>query len=104
MRAELRKTGEVVTLIDKRGDYFIDSNGSPYKEAELRFGVLDTDIKAPTDPMATLARMLQGNHQQMLMMPALTFATEVIKAKPNLTAKGVAEYVETVITELRKVL
>jgi hypothetical protein len=105
MKAKLIKTGEVVTLADKQGDYYLDENNNPYKEDELEFGVIDDTITpTSTDPKVALAKVLQGNHQQMLMAPALTFATEVVKAKPNLTAKGVAEFVETVITELKKAL
>lgn len=102
MKAKVIKTGEIVTLTDKQGVYYLDSNNNPYKEDELEFGVIDTTM--PTDPMASLVKMLQHNQQQLLMVPALTFATEVIKAKPNMTAVGVAEYVETVITKLRQAL
>lgn len=103
MKAKVIKTGEVVSLTDKQGDYYLDSDNNPYKEDELEFGVIDDTI-TPTDPMASLVKMLQGNRQQLLMVPALTFATEVVKAKPNMTAVGVAEYVATVITRLRQVL
>lgn len=103
MKAKVIKTGEVVTLTDKQGAYYLDSNNNPYKEDELEFGVID-DTTTPTDPMVALAKVLQGNQQQLLMAPALTLATEVIKAKPNMTAVGVAEYVATVITELKKAL
>lgn len=105
MKAKVIKTGEVVTLIDKQGDYYLDENNNPYKEDELKFGVIDDTITpTSTDPMVALAKVLQGNHQQMLMVPALAFATEVVKAKPNMTAVGIAEYVATVITKLRQVL
>lgn len=105
MKAKVIKTGEVVDLTDKQGDYYLDNNNNPYKEDELVFGVIDDTITpTSTDPMVALAKMLQRNQQQLLMVPALTFATEVIKAKPNLTAKGVAEFVEIVITELKKAL
>lgn len=103
MKAKVIKTGEVVTLYNKSGEYYLDENNNPYKEDELEFGVIDDTI-TPTDPMASLMKMLQGNRQQLLMVPALTFATEVVKAKPNMTAVGVAEYVTTVITELKKAL
>ena len=103
MKAKVIKTGEIVTLYNKSGEYYLDENNNPYKEDELEFGVIDDTI-IPTDPMASLVKMLQGNRQQLLMVPALTFATEVVKAKPNMTAVGVAEYVATVITELKKVL
>ncbi len=73
------------------------------KEDELEFGVIDDTI-TPTDPVMPLVKMLQHNQQQLLIVPALTFATEVVKAKPNMTALGVAEYVATVITKLRQVL
>lgn len=105
MKAKVIKTGEVVDLYNKSGEYYLDENNNPYKEDELEFGVIDDTITpTSTDPMVALVKMLQGNRQQLLMVPALTFATEVIKAKPNLTAKGVAEFVEKVITELRQVL
>ena len=105
MKAKVIKTGEVVTLYNKSGEYYLDENNNPYKEDELEFGVIDdTTTPTSTDPMASLVKMLQGNHQQMLMIPALTFASEVIKAKPNLTAAGVAQYVAIVITKLRQVL
>lgn len=81
----------------------MDENSNPYKEDELEFGVIDDTI-TPTDPVVPLVKMLQHNQQQLLMVPALTFATEVIKAKPSMTAVGVAEYVATVITKLRQVL
>lgn len=103
MKAKVIKTGEIVTLTDKQGVYYLDSNNNPYKEDELEFGVIDGTI-TPTDPMASLVKMVQGNRQQLLMVPALTFATEVVKAKPGMTAVGVAEYVATVITKLRQVL
>lgn len=103
MKAKVIKTGEIVTLYNKSGEYYSDENNNPYKEDELEFGVIDDTITS-TDPMASLVKMLQGNRQQLLIVPALTFATEVVKAKPNLTAKGVAEFVETVITELKKAL
>lgn len=103
MKAKVIKTGEIVTLYNKSGEYYLDENNNPYKEDELEFGVIDDTI-TPTDPMASLVKMLQGNRQQLLMVPALTFATEVVKAKPNMTALGVSEYVATVITELKKVL
>lgn len=103
MKAKVIKTGEIVTLYNKSGEYYLDENNNPYKEDELEFGVID-DTTTPTDPMASLVKMLQGNRQQLLMVPALTFATEVVKAKPNMTAVGVAEYVATVITELKKAL
>lgn len=103
MKAKVIKTGEVVDLYNKSGEYYLDENSNPYKEDELEFGVIDDTI-TPTDPVVPLVKMLQHNQQQLLMVPALTFATEVVKAKPNLTAKGVAEFVETVITELRQVL
>lgn len=103
MKAKVIKTGEVVTLTDKQGVYYLDSNNNPYKEDELEFGVIDDTI-TPTDPVVPLVKMLQHNQQQLLMVPALTFATEVVKAKPNMTAVGVAEYVATVITKLRQVL
>ena len=102
MKARVIKTGEVVTLYNKSGEYYLDENNNPYKEDELEFGVIDTTM--PTDPMASLVNMVQRNQQQLLMVPALTFATEVVKAKPNMTAVGVAEYVATVITKLRQVL
>ena len=107
MKAKVIKTGEVVTLVDKKGDYYLDSDNNPYKEDELKFGVIDDTIDdpiTPTDPMGAMMKMLTGSQQQLLMSPALTFATEVIKAKPNMTAVGVAEYVATVITKLRQVL
>ena len=105
MKAKVIKTGEVVALTDKQGDYYLDNNNNPYKEDELEFGVIDDTITpTSTDPMVALVKILQGNQQQLLMVPALTFATEVVKAKPNMTAAGVAEYVATVITELRQVL
>lgn len=103
MKAKVIKTGEIVTLYNKSGEYYLDENNNPYKENELEFGVIDDTITS-TDPMASLVKMLQGNRQQLLMVPALTFATEVVKVKPNMTAVGVAEYVATVITELKKVL
>ena len=103
MKAKVIKTGEVVTLYNKSGEYYLDENNNPYKEDELKFGVIDDTI-TPADPMVSLVKMVQGSQQQLLMVPALTFATEVVKAKPNMTAVGVAEYVATVITELRKVL
>lgn len=69
------------------------------------FGVIDDTITpTSTDPMVVLTKVLQGNQQQLLMAPALTFASEVIKAKPNSTAAGVAQYVAIVITKLRQVL
>lgn len=40
MKAKVIKTGEVVTLTDKKGDYYLDSDNNPYKEEELEFGVL----------------------------------------------------------------
>lgn len=108
MKAKVIKTGEVVTLTDKQGDYYLDSNNNPYREDELKFGIIDDtiidDTITPTDPMASLVKMVQGSQQQLLMVPALTFASEVIKAKPNLTAAGVAQYVAIVISKLRKVL
>lgn len=103
MKAKVIKTGEVVILTDKQGDYYLDSNNNPYREDELEFGVIDDTI-TPTDPMVSLVKMVQGNQQQLLMVPALTFASEVIKAKPNSTAAGVAQYVAIVITKLRQVL
>lgn len=103
MKAKVIKTGEIVTLADKQGVYYLDENNNPYKEDELEFGIID-DTLTPTDPVVPLVKMLQHNQQQLLMVPALTFATEVVKAKPNMTAVGVAEYVETVITKLRQVL
>lgn len=103
MKAKVIKTGEVVTLTDKQGAYYLDSNDNPYKEDELEFGVID-DTTTPTDPMVSLVKMVQGSQQQLMMAPALTLATEVIKAKPNMTAVGVAEYVATVITKLRQML
>ncbi len=103
MKARVIKTGEVVTLYNKSGEYYLDENNNPYKEDELEFGVLDDTI-TPADPVMPLVKMLQHNQQQLLMVPALTFATEVVKAKPNMTAVGVAEYVATVITKLRQVL
>ena len=105
MKAKVIKTGEVVSLIDKLGDYYLDNNNNPYKEDELEFGVIDDTITpTSTDPMASLVNMVQRNQQQLLMAPALTFASEVIKAKPNSTAAGVAQYVAIVITKLRQVL
>ena len=103
MKAKVIKTGEIVTLTDKQGDYYLDSDNNPYKEDELGFGIIDDTI-TPTDPVVPLVKMLQHNQQQLLMVPALTFATEVVKAKPNMTAVGVAEYVATVITKLGQVL
>ena len=103
MKAKVIKTGEVVTLTDKQGDYYLDSNNNPYREDELEFGVIDDTI-TPTDPMVSLVKMVQGSQQQLMMAPALTLATEVIKAKPSMTAACVAEYVATVITKLRQVL
>lgn len=103
MKAKVIKTGEVVTLYNKQGDYYLDSDNNPYKEDELEFGVIDDTI-TPTNPVVPLVKMLQHNQQQLLMVSALTFATEVVKAKPNMTAVGVAEYVATVITKLRQVL
>ena len=103
MKAKVIKTGEIVTLTDKKGDYYLDSDNNPYKEDELEFGVIDDTI-TPTDPMGAMMKMLTGSQQQLLMSPALTFATEVVKAKPNLTAEGVAVYVARVITKLRQVL
>ena len=102
MKAKVIKTGEVVTLTDKQGVYYLDENNNPYREDELEFGVIDTTM--PTDPMVSLVKMVQGSQQQLMMAPALTLATEVIKAKPNMTAACVAEYVSTVITKLRQVL
>lgn len=105
MKAKVIKTGEVVDLYNKSGEYYLDENSNPYKEDELEFGIIDDTLTpTSTDPMVSLVKMLQGNQQQLLMVPALTFATEVVKAKPNMTAAGVAEYVATVITELRQVL
>lgn len=37
MKAKVIKTGEVVTLTDKQGDYYLDENNNPYKEDELEF-------------------------------------------------------------------
>lgn len=103
MKAKVIKTGEIVTLYNKSGEYYLDENNNPYKEDELEFGVIDDTI-TPADPMDAMMKMLTGSQQQLLMSPALTFATEVVKAKPNMTAVGVAEYVATVITKLRQVL
>ena len=103
MKARVIKTGEVVTLYNKSGEYYLDENNNPYKEDELEFGVIDDTI-TPTDPMVSIVKMVQGSQQQFMMAPALTLATELIKAKPNMTAVGVAEYVATVITKLKQVL
>ena len=43
MRARVKKTGEIVELCDKRGDYYITVDSTPYKECELEFGVYQMD-------------------------------------------------------------
>lgn len=43
MRARVKKTGEIVELCDKRGDYYITVDSTPYKECELEFGVYKID-------------------------------------------------------------
>lgn len=37
MKARVIKTGEIIEIITKTGNYFIDSNSSPFKEEELEF-------------------------------------------------------------------
>lgn len=102
MKAKVRKTGEIVTLVDKREDYYIDNLNSPYKEEELEFGVIDNDI--PTDPMLAMAKIMSGNSKQFLLSPALQLATEVLKVRPSIEAEDLANYVATVIDRVNNVL
>lgn len=102
MKARVIKTGEVVNIIDKNGDYYIDTSNNPYKECELEFGIKD-EIPAPTDPLMAAMRAL-SNNKQLMMQPALTFAAEVIKAKPHMCSGDLCEYVTEVITAIKKAL
>lgn len=45
MKALVIKTGTVVDIITMKGDYFIDSNNSPYKREELDFDNVPADAK-----------------------------------------------------------
>lgn len=49
MKALVIKTGSVVDIVTMKGDYFIDSNSSPYKREELDFDniPIDTTINPP---------------------------------------------------------
>ncbi len=102
MKARVIKTGVVVNIIDKNGDYYIDNNDNPYKECELEFGIKD-EIPAPTDPLIEAMRAM-SNNKQLMMQPALTFAAEVIKAKPHMCSGDLCEYVTEVITAIKKTL
>ncbi len=102
MKARVIKTGVVVNIIDKNGDYYIDNNDNPYKECELEFGIKD-EIPAPTDPLIEAMRVM-SNNKQLMMQPALTFAAEVIKAKPHMCSGDLCEYVTEVITAIKKTL
>lgn len=102
MKAKVIKTGVIVTLVDKRGDYYIDSYNIPYQEHELEFGVKDDN--ATTDPMLAMAKVITGNTKQYLLAPALQLATEVFKQRPSIEADNLARYVATVIGTINKIL
>jgi anthranilate/para-aminobenzoate synthase component I len=75
----------------------------PYKECELEFDIKD-EIPAPTDPLMEAMRALYNKNNQLMMQPALTFAAEVIKAKPHMCSGDLCEYVTEVITAIKKAL
>ena len=103
MKARVIKTDEVVNIIDKHGDYYIATINYPYKECELEFDIKD-EIPAPTDPLMEAMRALYNKNNQLMMQPALTFAAEVIKAKPHMCSGDLCEYVTEVITAIKKAL
>lgn len=73
MRARVKKTGEIVELCDKRGDYYITVDSTPYKECELEFGVHKMDGGGKTSNVAYDDDEVDGSAISM-MMPCGAFS------------------------------
>lgn len=73
MRARVKKTGEIVELCDKRGDYYITVDSTPYKECELEFGVYKMDGGGKKSNVAYGDDEVDGSAISM-MMPCGAFS------------------------------
>lgn len=99
MKAEVISSGMIVELVTKRGEYYIDTNSNPYREDELNFDVLISDIKPDFPPMPDFGRLLGfGNIQH-----GVQIAVQYIKDHPTAEPDEVGHYVERLMKILQKI-
>jgi len=96
MKAEVKSNGEIVELVTKRGEYYIDTNSNPYKEDELNFDV-PMDAKTDFPPMPDFGRLLGfGNIQH-----GVQIAVQYMKDHPSASPRDVGDYVERLMKILK---
>ena len=97
MNARVIKTGAIVNLVTKRGEYFLDDNSNPYKEEELDFDVIVNDLKPDFAPLPDFTRLFgMGISQQ-----GVQIAIQYMQNQPNASAEKVCEFVKHVMETIR---
>ena len=99
MKAEVKSSGKIVDLVTKRGEYFIDTDSNPYKEDELNFDVLISDIKTDFPPMPDFGKMFGfGNIQH-----GVQIAVQYMKDHPSASPRDVGDYVRQLMKILKTI-
>lgn len=97
MKATVRKTGSIVELKTKRGEYYIDTLSNPYKEEELDFDVPESAKSELPELSELMQYMTLGNTQF-----AVQIAVQYMENHPTAIAEEVCEFTEYVITKIKK--
>lgn len=108
MNALVLKTNQIVTIVEKRGDVYIDTNYNPYKKEELEFFIEQNDRKQKTNDSENESKELyciEYNGQSMSfdewnilqlvnskIEKAMFLASTVIEQHPDYTSRQVADY------------
>lgn len=100
MKAEVKSNGEIVVLVTKRGEYYIDTNSNPYKEEELNFDVLVNGIEnADYHPLPDFGQMFGfGNIQH-----GVQIAVQYMKDHQTASPYDVGQYVGELMQILKKI-
>ena len=100
MKAEVKKSGKIVVLVTKRGEYYIDSDSNPYKEDELNFDVIDNEIEnADYHPLPDFGQLFGfGNIQH-----GVQIAVQYMKDHPSAMPYEVGQYVGELMQILKKI-
>lgn len=97
MKARVIKTGAVVNLVTKRGEYFIDESSNPYKEEELDFNV-PADARPDFAPLPDFTKLFGMGVSEH----GVRIAVQYMQNQPNASADKVCEFVKQVMETIRK--
>ena len=92
MKARVIKTGAVVNLVTKRGEYFIDERSNPYKEDELDFNV-PADARPDFVQRPDFSRLFGMGVSEH----GVRIAVQYMQNQPNASADKVCEFVRQVM-------